>query len=148
MRQVMNFVKANIGEFGFRALISLILLAVGLAFIVFAIRKVPSLGRGFFLVGLTVVSLLLVWQIEIAEEKIHLFEFAVLGWLAFKDTWNKDKKSKGVILALVFTFAVGILDEGFQAVLPYRYFQSWDILLNCLGGLWGVLSFLIFRGVR
>ncbi|MCF7907828.1 MAG: VanZ family protein [Candidatus Omnitrophica bacterium] len=148
MRQVMNFVKANIGEFGFRTLISLILLAVGLVFVVFAIKKIPSLGRGFFLVGLTAVSLLLVWQIEIAEEKIHLFEFAVLGWLAFKDTWSKDKKSKGVILALVFTFAVGVLDEGFQAVLPYRYFQGWDIFLNCLGGLWGVLSFLIFRGAR
>lgn len=148
MRQVMNFAKAHIGEFGFKTLISSILLTAGLAFVVFVIKKVPSLGRGFFLVGLTVVSLFLVWQIDIAEEKIHIFEFAVLGWLAFKDAWDKDKIFKGAILALVFTFAFGILDEGFQAVLPYRYFQSWDILLNCLGGLWGVLSFLIFRGTR
>lgn len=162
MRQLMNFVKANIGDSGFAVLISSILIISGLAFLVFIIRKAVGIRQILVLVGIVAVGLALISRIEIAEEKIHLLEFALLGWLALRDTFtplekatDKERSSltgfrinkslKGFSLALAFTLAIGILDEGFQAILPYRYFQGWDILLNSLGGVWGVILFLVFK---
>jgi len=148
MRQLMNFAKSNIGEGGFSVLIGVILVISALAFLVFIIRNSLSFKTTFILVGIVAAGLALVSQIKIAEEKIHLLEFAVLGWLALKDALTVHKRFKGVILALVFTLIIGVLDEAFQAVLPYRYFQSWDILLNSLGGAWGIVLFFVFEGVK
>ena len=148
MRQLMNFTKANIGDSGFAVLISSTLIISALAFLVFVIKKRLSRRRTFLLAGIVVAGLFLISKIEIAEEKIHLLEFAVLGWLALRDSFFIGKRFKGFILALVFTLTIGILDEGFQAILPYRYFQSWDILLNNLGGLWGIILFLVFRSTK
>ena len=148
MRQLMNFAKANIGDSGFAVLISSILIVSGLGFLVFIVRSSLKPREVFLLVGITAVGLVLISKIEIAEEKIHLLEFALLGWLALKDTFKLSKSLKGFSLALGFTLTVGILDEGFQAILPYRYFQTWDILLNSLGGIWGIVLFLVFKANR
>jgi len=85
----------------------------------------------------------LAWQIKIPEEKIHLLEFAVLGWFASRDLIATNKKTKGIILALLFTITIGILDEVFQGILPYRYFQWCDIGFNSAGGLWGIGLYLL-----
>lgn len=144
MRQLMNFAKSYIGNKGFSVFVSLILLLPSLVFLIFIIRSRTGLGRFFMLFGIVIISLSLIWQIEIPEEKIHLLEFAVLGWLALKDTFVRQKKFKGASLALGFTFSIGVLDEVFQAILPYRYFQGQDILLNGLGSLLGAILFLSF----
>jgi len=148
MRQLMNFAKSNIGEGGFSVLIGAILIISALAFLVFIIRNSLSFKTTFILVGIVAAGLALVSQIKIAEEKIHLLEFAVLGWLALRDAFVASKRIKGFLLALTFTLIIGVLDEVFQAILPYRYFQSWDIVLNSLGGAWGIVLFLVFEGVK
>ena len=83
------------------------------------------------------------WQLKIPEEKIHLLEFAVLGWFASRDLVKNNRKVKGVIFALAFTLMVGVLDEVFQGILPYRYFQWCDIGFNSAGGVWGIILYLL-----
>ena len=80
---------------------------------------------------------------KIPVEQIHIFEYAVLGWFATRDLIKVNKKIKGIILACLFTIIVGILDEAFQAVLPYRYYEIRDIVFNILGGTWGIILYLL-----
>ena len=70
-------------------------------------------------------------------------EYGVLGWLAGKDLISKQKMLRGIILTCIFIAFIGILDEGFQAILPYRVFDLRDIGFNILGGVWGTVLYLL-----
>jgi len=142
-KQVMDFVKATIGEKGFVTLIGIIGVFFLLSFLILIVKKNPSfLKLPIFIVAL-IAGIWLVWQLKIPEEKIHILEFAVLGWFVSRDLIKAGKKVKGIIFALAFTIVVGILDEAFQTILPYRVYDSRDIIFNCLGGTWGIILYLL-----
>lgn len=137
----MDFIKALIGEGGFLALMGGVGVIFLVSFLILIIRKHPSFLKLLISIAVLIVGMWFCWQLRIPEEKIHLLEFAVLGWLASRDLIKPDRKVKGIIFALVFIFAIGILDEVFQGVLPYRYFQWCDIGFNSAGGLWGIILY-------
>jgi VanZ family protein len=97
------------------------------------------------IITVTVIGLSLTWQLKIPEEKVHILEYAILGWFASRDLIKADRKLKGFIIVLFFTFMVGVFDELFQKILPYRFFQWSDIELNSLGGIWGISLFTLYR---
>jgi len=71
------------------------------------------------------------WRLPYPEEKVHLFEYAVLGFLAarcFRSPWK----------AMLFVFLAGVGDEVFQYFLPERVFDLRDIFLNTVSGGGGV----------
>jgi VanZ family protein len=84
-----------------------------------------------------------VWQMKIPIERIHILEYGILGWFAGRDLVGKEKKIWGILLALIFVGLIGVLDEVFQAILPYRYFDLRDVGFNELGGVWGVVMYLL-----
>lgn len=139
----MDFVKATIGEQGFILLVGVAGIVFLLSFLILIIRKGPSFLKLLIFIIVLIAGVWLAWQLKIPEEKIHILEFAVLGWLASRDLVKPGRKIKGIIFALAFTFTVGILDEVFQGILPYRYFQWCDIGFNWVGGLWGVGLYLL-----
>lgn len=84
----------------------------------------------------------LFFSIKLLEEKVHLIEYALLGFLLFKDfTKGRIKLSISVIFPLIVAF----LDELFQLLLPDRYFDFRDIIFNSVGGLtgWSLGNFLL-----
>ena len=83
------------------------------------------------------------YELKIPAERIHILEYGLLGWLAGRDLIKTNKKTKGSILACLMIGMVGILDEVFQAVLPYRYFDMRDIMFNSLGGSWGIVLYIL-----
>lgn len=139
----MDFVKATIGEQGFVLLIGVVGIVFLLSFLILIIRKRSSFLKLLIFIAVLIVGMWLTWQLKIPEEKIHLLEFALLGWLVSRDLIKPGRKVKGAIFALAFTITVGILDEVFQGILPYRYFQWPDIGFNSTGGLWGVILYLL-----
>lgn len=143
LRQIMDFIKVAVGEGGFILLIGAAGTIFLVSFLILIIRKRPSfLKFSIFIIAL-ITGMWFCWQLKIPEEKIHLLEFAVLGWFASRDLIKTNRKVKGIIFALAFTLMVGVLDEVFQGILPYRYFQWFDIGLNSAGGLWGVILYLL-----
>lgn len=142
MRQLSDFLKVRIGEVGFIILIGLILAGAGLAFLVFTVRNYPGLVRSSVILVMLIGGLSFAWQLKIPLERIHIVEYGVLGWFAGRDLARREKKIKGVVLACIFVALVGVLDEAFQAVLPYRYFDLRDIGFNGLGGAWGIALYL------
>ncbi len=78
--------------------------------------------------------------LKLPGERIHFIEYAILGILSRRACRLSAWPSW---LALVFVFAVGVLDEIVQALLPNRVGDFKDIWLNLAGALWGVgLSWL------
>lgn len=134
----MNFAIGYIGKTGFAVLIGLILAVSTAAFLFLIFKNSPGFIKGSILVILAISGLAITWYIKIPEEKIHILEYAILGWFAARDFTIKNRKAKGFALSFLFCIAVGFFDEIFQAVLPYRFFQWRDIAFNSLGGFWGV----------
>ena len=88
-------------------------------------------------------AFILAKTMTITVEKIHIFEYAVLGWIVCRDLTSKGSIAKGVILACLLCAGIGALDEAFQAVLPYRVFDLHDIQFNIYGSLEGVVIYLL-----
>jgi len=139
----MDFVKAKAGEAVFINLVGLCAIIVITCFLVFFSRKSPTFLKIGVFIAILAVGMILAWQLEIPEEKIHILEFSILGWFVSRDLIKKNKKLKGFVFTVLFITLVGVLDEAFQAVLPYRYFQWRDIALNIAGGSWGVFLYLL-----
>ena len=143
-RQLMDFAKSHIGKNGLIVLFGLVFLISGLSFLVFVIRKIHGLIKILVVALLLITGLTMAWQARILAEKMHILEYGFLGWFAGKDLIKTDeKKFRGIILACIFTAFIGILDEGFQKILPYRVFELRDIGMNILGGIWGVILYLL-----
>jgi len=142
-RQVSDFIKAHIGEKGFLILVGIIFVIFGLSFLVFVIRKRPKLINILLFNILLILGMFLAWQIKIPVEKMHILEYAVLGWVAGLDLVKRDKNIKSIVFASMICITLGILDELFQKMLPYRYFDLRDIVFNSLGGAWGVILYLL-----
>lgn len=142
-RQILNFIKIYSEEKGIVFLAGLILGVSAVLFLIFIIRENnTSFIKIFLCISFFLAGLIFTYKIKIPEEKIHILEYACLGWLAARDLCRINRRIKGVVFACIFGFSIGILDEVFQAVLPYRYFQMSDIVLNCLGAAWGGVLYL------
>lgn len=73
-------------------------------------------------------------------EKIHVLEYGILGYLAFYDLSKKDRKIYQYIFqAIIFVFLIGVIDEVFQGILPYRFGDVRDVLTNIVSGFLGIV---------
>jgi hypothetical protein len=143
MKQVTEFVKARIGAAGFVALLGGAMMGSALSFFIFALRKRLHPLR-LFVLGIAVCAgLAWTWRIKIPVERIHIIEYAVLGWFSTRDFLKGHSRVKGAVFAYLFSAAVGILDELFQAILPYRVCDVIDMALNSLGGAYGIALYLL-----
>ncbi len=139
----MELFKSHFGKQTFAVLVGLATLAFGLTFIIFIVRNKPNVIKTSILVLVLLTGLAISWRVKLLQERMHILEYGLLGWLGGRDTIKKDKKVKGIILACLFSISVGILDEGFQRILPYRVFEMRDMRINVLSGIWGVVLYLL-----
>ncbi len=139
----MDLFKSHFGKQNFAVLVGLATLAFGLTFIIFIVRNKPNLIKTSILVLVLLAGPAFSWRLKLPQERMHILEYGLLGWLAGRDIIKKDKKIKGTILACLFSISVGLLDEGFQRILPYRVFEMRDMGINVLSGIWGVVLYLL-----
>lgn len=124
--------------------------SVGILFVLVALSAIPYLNKinvsnkrkTFFLIILG-FGLYLSWQQRIFVERIHSVEYGLLGWFVVRDISKRNinilKLLYGGLIILVF----GVLDEALQYLLPYRVGDFRDVIINELGGLWGISLRLI-----
>jgi len=151
--------KSGVSGFvlGVEIAISLIIIILGVYFLIQKRKKsivfVASIGCIFLL------SFAIYQFIPNPYEFIHLPEYAVLSMLII---WTLDKKKvennrtqdkknqklkiikSSYLLSACITGIMGTIDEIYQHFLPTRHFTWYDILLNILGG---ILGLLIFWGI-
>ncbi len=124
--------------------INLVLFFGGLFAIFWIARKTTTFQ--FRLSILLLFALVLLGaQIDIPEERIHLLQYGILGYLI---TWAIRPKFVGFagfsIVLIIGTF-IGLGDEMIQWVLPSRVFDWWDIGYNFVGIAFGTTIFYLFK---
>jgi VanZ family protein len=91
-------------------------------------------------------ALALSWLRTIRLERLHLPEYGVAGWLA----WRALAPSLGTgvrtyLLAAILAAAIGWGDELVQAVTPGRYYDLRDVVANAIGAGLGVMVVAVWR---
>jgi len=124
----------------FLALLVLICVIIFLKF-----RRNKSLYFLLYYGGILLLSIVIYQFLPNPYEFTHLPEYAVLSVLLMNALEKKEKKSSSIKKPYLFsasiTGVIGIIDEIYQHFLPRRYCTVYDIFLNILGGILGLLVF-------
>lgn len=143
IRRLFSALKARGGEALVVSVIGAVMLLLVAALIAFLVRNhVPPVKVAGSLVIVTLASYC-VWRIPLAVERVHILQYALLGWFALRDLKPRGTTFRMSIMAFIVCLAVGIVDELIQWVLPYRVFDLKDIVMNGIGGLVGILLRLV-----
>jgi len=73
-------------------------------------------------------------------ERLHLIEYGLLGWMLFRALRLDLSGGRAYVVALVLTVLVGVGDESIQWILPQRFFEVKDVVLNAVSGVLGLLT--------
>ena len=115
---------------------------IAAALIVTSLLVVVVKPRGPFNWPLTIVAMivfvLIPYQLDRYEERLHFICFGVLGFSAYR--------SFGIKVAMMLTCLAGMGDEVLQYFLPSRVDDWRDVVMNCFAGLSAVL--LAHRAAR
>ena len=82
------------------------------------------------------------------EEKIHFVEYGFLAYLVFRALRLDHGAWAAYAGAFALTAALGWVDEGIQHLLPNRYYQTSDVILNAVSGLLGLLLVYAFQRTK
>ena len=141
-RPIINFLKANIP---FTATVNifvytiLLVVIIGLCFKL----KVRSLKTYAMLLALCAAYYYGFTLAQNVEEKIHFVQYGFLAFLVFRAVHLDFPRMPAAWIALLITSLVGWGDEGIQFLLPNRYYEWNDVLLNFLGGALGLWMTLL-----
>ena len=72
-------------------------------------------------------------------ERLHLLEYGLMSYLILRALQLDMRPRRAYVLSLVLTTLVGIGDETVQWMLPQRFFELEDILLNAVSAGLGLL---------
>ena len=76
-------------------------------------------------------------QLELAEERVHIVLFGILGFLAYTDL--RKQSNHTLLRAILFCTFIATIDETVQYFLPYRVGDLRDVLFGGIGSIWGIL---------
>ncbi len=147
VRPVCEFLKKTIP---FELWINIFLAAClsGISILFFRKYKVTAF-RGYVLLLITVSGYLYgLATISSPEEKIHFIEYGILAYLVFRALRLDHGAGAAYAGAFALTAALGWVDEGIQHLLPNRYYQTSDVVLNAVSGLLGLLLVYTFQHAR
>jgi VanZ family protein len=142
MRQVLNFILS----YANREMLSVILwlaAAFIFIFIMFYFIRMRAGKRRLVVLLLALTSCCLYLRsIGIVEERVHIFQFALLGWMASND-FKRFKPVPSLIISLLFCMLVAGIDEAVQHYLPYRYGDMRDVVFAGWGSFFGSILYRI-----
>lgn len=91
-------------------------------------------------------------RLPVPEARSHLFEYGLLGMLAYQALLEREKSGRRVpapaLLAVVATSILGWIDEAIQAFMPSRVYDLRDVAFNALAAAMAVGAVALVRWVR
>lgn len=144
VRPVCTFLKQFAG-FSFAINTVLVLLAV-LGVVIFIRKKYLRRPSSYLLLA----AVLALYAREMAvltipEERLHLIEYGVLAFLVFRALVLDLSDRWAFPAAFLITFLIGWGDEGIQYLLPDRYYQFSDVVLNGFSAALGLAMVYVVR---
>ncbi len=115
---------------------------LAIAVLAWAVRQ--RLGpRGWAVLALGVVAF--GWAVQAVspvEVKLHFVEYGLLGGLFYLALSARGARAAS-LLAIVLTGIAGWIDEGIQYLLPNRWYDIEDVLINALAGAMVVVTMML-----
>ena len=142
---VMNFFYKH---FGYETVkYALISITVSIAFFIFYLywrrfktaRLQPYIYSALILFSICLIN----YNLKTPARVLHIPEYAILSFLTLRFAKSIMKRSKAIVFAICSGIISGVIDEALiQRILPNRFFDPTDMVLNLLGILAGIaLSF-------
>jgi glycopeptide antibiotics resistance protein len=97
------------------------------------------------LVALLGVTASILPSIKYPEERVHFLEYAILGVILYFALRKNIQGRRILLLIPALVLLIGFGDELIQGILPNRYYQFTDVLLNFSGGILGELILIAFN---
>jgi len=142
-RPVWDLLVSHLGEKTLYLVGTILFLAVAAYLLSRIIRFHFSWPRLLFNLALIILVFAFSWQQEYFVKKIHVLEYGFLGWFSVRDLDKTKPASMAIAWSLLFILLIGSWDEIFQAYLPNRYAKISDVIINIIGGGFGIGLFLI-----
>ena len=98
--------------------------------------------------GIILTSVLLYRFLPNSYEFTHSPEYAILSFFmkkALDEKRDEGRKDNSYIKSGLFTGMIGIGDEIYQHFLPGRFFTWYDVVLNFVGG---ILGLIVYWGLK
>ena len=145
VRPICEFLKSKTPFLFFINFFLILLLGFILA-AYFQKQKIKRIATLFLLSGIIGMYILGMWFLKIPEEKIHFVEYGFLGFLIYQALRLDCSDPLAYGGAFILTSLLGWADEGIQYLLPNRYYQLKDVILNSMsGGLGLILTYILRR---
>jgi len=104
---------------------------------------------GFAVPGITMAVFLFSLQLPLFEERIHLLQYGLVGFL-WTNAFFYYQKPNSLLLPIIGGCFAGLatacLDEAIQAILPYRVGDLRDVGFDFIGCVAGVATRFLYRG--
>lgn len=145
-RPICNFLRSNIPFLDAAGNIILAIAAAAALGTAYNLKKRGLIIKDstfYLLAGAVVVYALISWQVKLAEEKIHFFEYGILSFLIYRALAVDIKRAWVYPLAFILVFILGWVDEIIQYILPNRYYEFRDVAMNGIGGIIGLVFIFI-----
>ncbi len=143
-RDVSEFLRVRVPfGLGINILLGIMLGAV----LFYALLKIKdSWKRKTAVIALGCLYVVSAYFIKYPEEKIHFVEYGVLAYFIFNALSVDFKLIASASATFFLTAMIGLGDEGIQHILPKRYFDWNDVILNAYsGGLGTILTIVSQR---
>ncbi|MEA2110165.1 MAG: VanZ family protein [Pseudomonadota bacterium] len=108
------------------------------------LRRLSSFASRLLIVLLLGISVLSSFFLPFPEERLHLVEYSILGWLLGRALARSGKWPVCWGVGVLLVWLIGYGDELIQWFLPNRVFDVRDIFLNGIAGMGGLAIFAIF----
>lgn len=136
MRQLYSFISQTTSREVVTAIIWVTIFSL-IGFIIYTLRNSQK-SLCIALLPLT-AALLFAYSMEIVEERIHIVKYGILGFLLFRD-FSTGTPTSRYSLSLVWGLSIGVVDESFQWILPYRVGDIRDVIFNSLSVVLGAMT--------
>ena len=127
------------------------MLLTGATILVHGLKSRPGKTEIAILIGFAAVYLMFFLRLGLPERS-HLMEYGVLAIFIHKALIERlshgNQVLKPAVLAFVFTFAIGTIDECVQMFLPARVFDPNDVLFNGFVSVMAIGSRLVLQWVQ
>jgi hypothetical protein len=145
MTQVWDFTNKIFGQDAVKIICFNLFFASIIAYFVFLYKSNAGLFKSLAGFLILLLTFYFAWLQSLYGEKMHVLEYGLLGFLAAKDLFKSRFALKALLYSLLFVILISSFDEIFQKLLPYRFGEIKDAVVNIISGIFGIILFLITK---
>ncbi len=145
VRTIQRFLEGFLGRTGFGSILTLLLVAAGVWFLLRVWRRLEGLVPRLIVAAAVIAYGYLFASLDVVVERVHFLEYGVLGYLGYRVLHHRRSDVTVFAASLLLCAVVGLGDEVIQWVLPRRVGEIRDVWINVAASLLGLVLLVVVR---